>query len=74
LFDAIKGDAGFGGAELVIEEEPVALQCKQCLAEFTVDEPVFRCPQCTSGDVQIRAGRGIMLTRIGITDRTGRIV
>ncbi len=64
LFRALRAEKGFPNAELHIELEEVACRCDSCDAVFTIDLPLFRCPQCESGHVQVIRGRGIVLTRI----------
>lgn len=64
LFDAIKSNSGLDGANLQIEEIDVHCRCRKCSAEFNVAEPLFLCPACNSGWVDVLQGRGIRLTRI----------
>jgi hydrogenase nickel incorporation protein HypA/HybF len=69
LFDAIKSDGGMPTAEIVISEIPVRCCCKSCSCNFGMDLPIFLCPQCGSGSVEVLQGRGIMLTGITATDQ-----
>ncbi|RPH94639.1 hydrogenase maturation nickel metallochaperone HypA [candidate division KSB1 bacterium] len=64
LFDAIKAESGLSAATLTVEIIPVRCRCKACAHEFTLDLPIFLCPQCGSGDVDLLQGRGIRLTGI----------
>ena len=63
-FDAIKGSYGMPKAELTIETIGVLCRCSDCDYEFTIDLPLFLCPNCGSGQVKVLQGRGITLTRI----------
>jgi hydrogenase nickel incorporation protein HypA/HybF len=64
LFNAIKSESGMSAAELIVETIPVRCRCRACEHEFTLDLPVFLCPECGSGDTVILQGRGIRLTGI----------
>jgi hydrogenase nickel incorporation protein HypA/HybF len=56
------------GAELAIEEVPVVARCRDCQAEWTIEEPVFSCAVCNSGSVQILSGRELDIESIEITE------
>ena len=56
------------GAELVIEELPVLARCNQCNAEWTINEPVFKCQICDGGSLQILSGRELDIESIEITE------
>ena len=64
LFDALKKDYGAVRAELIVNRVEVICQCRDCRSEFTLDTPVFRCPQCSSPRVDLLQGRGLTLTEI----------
>ena len=64
LFDAIKADKGYPRAVLHLTDELVECLCKDCSAEFQLDEPIFICPSCGSVKIQVVKGRGITLIRI----------
>src|SRR5512135_134077 len=51
LFDAIKASHSMSEARLEIVEEKVRASCRRCSAEFSLDEPVFICPECGGGDI-----------------------
>jgi hydrogenase nickel incorporation protein HypA/HybF len=55
-------------AELIVEQIPVACLCKDCSKEFEMDLPVFICPDCQSGNVELLRGRGIRLTGITVNE------
>jgi hydrogenase nickel incorporation protein HypA/HybF len=56
------------GAELAIEEVPVVARCRDCRAEWTIDEPVFTCGVCNSGSIQILSGRELDIVSIEISE------
>ncbi|BBO83595.1 putative hydrogenase nickel incorporation protein HypA [Desulfosarcina ovata subsp. sediminis] len=67
-FDLVVKETPLEGAELVIEELPVVVRCKACENQWTVTEPVFVCPVCKSGDIDILSGRELDITSIEIED------
>jgi hydrogenase nickel incorporation protein HypA/HybF len=68
LFDAIKAESHMPNAELLVEQIPVACLCKECSREFEMELPVFVCPNCQSGNVELLRGRGIRLTGITVNE------
>jgi hydrogenase nickel incorporation protein HypA/HybF len=44
------------GARLEQELIPARLRCAACAAEWQIDLPVFRCPTCGGGGVEVVAG------------------
>jgi len=70
LFDAIKSEHGMSGARLVLEEIPVLCRCQSCGREFEIEIPLFLCPDCGSGNIQVLRGRGITLTAIHVNDES----
>jgi len=68
MFDAIKAARGMPWAELWIETVGVRCGCSLCGNEFDLDLPVFICPQCGSGQVEVLRGHGIVLNGISVED------
>ena len=68
LFDAIKAESRMVNAELLVEQIPVACRCNDCSREFEMELPVFVCPDCRSGNVDVVRGRGIRLTGITVNE------
>ena len=71
LFDAIKGSHGMPRAELFLEHIEVYCCCSECNHEFEIDLPMFLCPVCGGGEVEVLRGRGIKLTRINAEEPEG---
>ncbi|GAB6904204.1 putative hydrogenase nickel incorporation protein HypA [Desulfosarcina cetonica] len=67
-FDLVIKETPLEGAELVIEELPVVAHCKDCQHRWTVTEPVFLCPACQSGSLDILSGRELEIKSIEIED------
>jgi len=74
-FEVVAHGTRLEGATLEIEEIPVRVACRSCTYEGPVevyeDEslhfavPVLSCPKC-QGEVEIRAGRELMVDRVSI--------
>ena len=71
LFDAIKVSHGMPQAELLIEQIGIWCRCCDCTNEFGIDIPLFICPLCGSGQVEVLRGRGITLRHITAEDSEG---
>ncbi|RKZ21291.1 hypothetical protein DRQ16_03815 [bacterium] len=56
FFDVMK-QGKLKNAVLEIEEVPVKGKCNRCGKEFEINEPLFLCPLCGSGDVEIKQGQ-----------------
>lgn len=68
LFDAIKASHDMPRASLEITHQDVHCVCRRCGGECILDEPVFICPLCGNGDMEVRSGRGIYLESITLQD------
>ena len=67
-FEIAAKDSLLSGAALHIEEVPIQARCKECDAEWKLDEPVFQCQQCSSGKLDIISGRELNIESIEIAD------
>jgi hydrogenase nickel incorporation protein HypA/HybF len=67
-FEIITKDTPLENARLVIESVPVKIHCKVCHQEWEVDNPMFKCPDCEQGEVEMIAGREIEITSIELAD------
>ena len=56
------------GAELAIEEVPIAIRCRGCRAESELDDPVYICPSCSGFDVEPLSGDELVLKSLEIDD------
>ena len=56
------------GARLNIEQVPVVAMCKDCGAQWTIDEPAFACPQCKSGSIELISGKELDIVSIEVLD------
>ncbi len=67
-FEIIVKDTPLENARLVIESVPVKIRCKVCQQEWEVDSPMFKCPDCENGEVEMISGREIEITSIELAD------
>jgi hydrogenase nickel incorporation protein HypA/HybF len=67
-FDVAVKESALEGAILSIEEVPVVARCKDCRAQWTIDEPVFVCQTCQSGSLEILSGRELDIESIEIVE------
>jgi hydrogenase nickel incorporation protein HypA/HybF len=67
-FQIAAQDTPLYGADLNIEEIPIIARCSDCLIEWTISEPVFRCRECGSGSLEIISGRELDIHSIEIVD------
>ncbi len=67
-FDVAVKDTPLAGADLTIEEIPVVARCKDCDAQWTIDEPVFICKTCESGSLEILSGRELDIESIEVVE------
>ncbi len=65
-FEILTKDTLLEGARLDIFWVPVKIRCKACDHEWEVDNPVFQCPQCHDGEVEMLTGREIEITSLEI--------
>ena len=60
-FRHLVGETEFAGAELKIEEIPLAVRCRSCGSRKAGDEMAFTCGECGSTDLEILAGNELFL-------------
>ena len=67
-FDVAVKETPLAGADLTIEEIPVVAKCKDCHAQWVIDEPVFICKTCQSGSLEILSGRELDIESIEVVE------
>ncbi len=60
-FRHLIGETEFAGAELKIEEIPLAVRCRSCGAGKAGDDLAFTCGECGSTDLEILSGDELFL-------------
>jgi hydrogenase nickel incorporation protein HypA/HybF len=69
-FEISAADTIAQGAELVIDEVPILIQCRDCGAENRIDWPVYICPACGSPAVNQVTGNELVLMSMEIANDT----
>ena len=67
-FNVAVKDTPLEDAVLAIEEVPVVARCKDCQAQWTINEPVFVCKICQSGSLEILSGRELDIESIEVVE------
>ena len=60
-FDTFKEGTMCDGAEFIINKQKLKLQCRECHAEFEVDEVRYFCIECESLSVKVLDGEDMYL-------------
>ena len=63
-FEAASADTLAAGATLHIVGEGLVAQCRTCDERYAASLDDFRCPRCQTADVQLVAGREIVLRTV----------
>jgi hydrogenase nickel incorporation protein HypA/HybF len=67
-FDLVTEGTALAGATLEIAEPAGHGRCRDCAAEFDVDDPIVLCPGCGSADVAVLSGRELRITSVEVID------
>jgi len=67
-FEIIAKDTPLEGCVLEIDFIAVMVHCKSCDHEWEVTGPVFKCPFCEDGDVEMITGREIEIVSLELAD------
>jgi hydrogenase nickel incorporation protein HypA/HybF len=67
-FEIAAGETPAEGAQLHIEEVPVTARCNECRHRWQIPEPVFYCPECNSGSLDMLTGRELDIESIELAD------
>ena len=67
-FDIAAKETPAEGAELCIEEISVSAHCNACQHQWQIEDPVFHCPQCESGSLEMLTGRELDIESIELAD------
>lgn len=69
-FDVVAAGTPFAGVHLEIEDVPVVVFCKQCQAEYRLDQPSLPlvCPTCGTMTVNVVRGKELTLKSVEVSD------
>ena len=67
-FQAATRDTALASATLEIEQLPARARCRQCLAEFAVEDNWFQCSHCAAADGEILTGNELDLVGIELVE------
>jgi len=70
-FEIAAKDTPLSGAILNIEEIPIVSRCLSCHHEWTINEPVFSCEKCRSGNIEVISGNELDIVSIEIEQNDG---
>ena len=59
---------GLEDAELVIEQVPAVVECRQCGESTTLDVPIVACGTCGGFDVKLLSGEELLVVSIDLVD------
>lgn len=70
-FEIITKDTPLENARLDIDSVPVRACCRSCGHAFEVEGPVFECPNCKQGQVEVISGREIEIISLELAEEPG---
>jgi hydrogenase nickel incorporation protein HypA/HybF len=56
------------GCELLIEQVPAVVECRECRAETTLDMPILACGVCGSFEVTLRSGEEFLIVSMDVVE------
>lgn len=63
-FDYLKPKTKCSDAEIIFDEIPISIRCKDCGKKNSIDEPILMCPNCGKTDIEIISGREFYVVSI----------
>lgn len=67
-FAVLTSDGPYIGTELVINDIPIAGECRACGRDFVYEELAFGCPNCGSTDIRITSGMELDVKALEVDD------
>ena len=68
-FEIVARDTVCEGARLELTTIEARVRCNDCATEWTLGEPIFRCPSCEGSDVEVLSGTEFFVESIDVEDR-----
>lgn len=66
-FDLVAKGTTVEAARLEIDEPSGHARCRECAAEFDVDDPIVLCPTCETANVDILSGRDMRIRSVEVS-------
>ena len=67
-YEAATRDTSLAGSRLEIERVPATARCRECRAEFAVEDNWFECPRCQTVGAELLTGQELDLTSIELEE------
>lgn len=67
-FDIVAKQTPAEGAELNIQLIPISCRCNDCANSWEITGPVFSCPRCSSGSIEMLTGRELDIESIELME------
>ncbi len=67
-FEIVSRDTLCEDARLKLNLVEARVRCKGCAAEWTLDDPIFRCASCEASDVEVLSGTEFIVDSIDIEE------
>jgi hydrogenase nickel incorporation protein HypA/HybF len=68
-FGVVAENTPVANAELAITEIAVQAQCTDCNHQWQIESPIFVCPACSSGKVEMLTGRELDIDSIELEEQ-----
>lgn len=72
-FQAATRDTDLAGVLLELDQIPARARCRNCRAEFAVEDNWFQCPHCAAADGELLTGNELDLTSIELRNPPDRL-
>jgi len=66
--EIITKDSPAEGAEVIIEDVPLIVECEDCHTQSELNEALFVCPKCESVKLKIISGRDLFIESIEVEE------
>jgi hydrogenase nickel incorporation protein HypA/HybF len=71
-FEIVSRDTVCEGARLECNEIEARVKCNDCnAAAWTLDQPIFRCPECGGSNVEVLSGTEFLVESIDVEEKEG---
>jgi hydrogenase nickel incorporation protein HypA/HybF len=67
-WEVVTDSTNLKGTELVIEQVPAVVACRECGLESTLDMPILVCGSCGSFEVKLLSGEEFLIVSMELAD------